>query len=838
MGQPGDVSRSLTAGSRVAAYRVEEQIGVGARSVVYRAIDERLGRQVALKIVAPALAADSAFRQRLVREWRAVAAVDHPNIIPLYEAGEDGGLLFLAMKYVPGKDAGTLVELEGPLTPGRAAAFISAIASALDSLHAAGLSHRDVRPANILVDSRPSPPDHPYLTGFGLRETALSSRGLSMTGQIGDSVAYMAPELIEGKALDERADEYSLACTAFELLTGAPPFARDQVMALLLAHVTEPPPLLTSRRASLRPAADYVLAKALAKAPADRFPSSGEFASSLRRALGFGYDGATPVSVLPASPRQPPRPVAPAPDVREAPAQTAGQEIPTGTIASPAADTAAYGFHQPQFQPAGTAETAASDRFLVAHLPTSVPLRSDVSLIVKISAAESGGPEVRSAALSGLVVGAGGANVTVVVQAPHDLVPIGVLEQVIWVPESGDSEPVRFAFHARGEGLQRVVVTAWAGGTFLCELALELSVQDGATFVDAPDRRAPVGAVRAEPGEVTLQVRFDGQRYIFQLLSGSALFEPVLAEILTAEPGHAVERTIDTLRKMAAGSSGYTSANTRRWMTEAGIGLWNEMVPDLIKEQFWQLRDDIRSFSIAAGRDIVPWELLYPLSPGRDEGFLVEQFPVLRRVYGQQSASITLTGAQYVMPAGSPANALDEIAVVKRILAETHSGAEYIDDLAVLMGLIDSGDTGLLHFACHNTFRSDAGGSAIAMGGGPFVPALLNRAVTLRTLASRHPLVFINACRSAGAVPEYTQMMGWAQQFMAAGAGAFVGTLWAVRSDNASRFAAAFYNALAAEAPLGAAAKYARVHTARDSTDPTWLAYTIYGDPAARARTS
>lgn len=295
-----------------------------------------------------------------------------------------------------------------------------------------------------------------------------------------------------------------------------------------------------------------------------------------------------------------------------------------------------------------------------------------------------------------------------------------------------------------------------------------------------------------------------------------------------------MERAIETLRKMATGSSGYDGGNARRWMMEAGVGLWNEMVPDLIKDQFWQLRDSIGSFSIAAGSDFVPWELLYPMSRRRDEGFLVEQFPVLRRVYGQQSGSIRLGGARYIVPDGSGANAQAEIAELRRILDRKAPGAEEITDLATLMDLIDSGETGLLHFACHNMFKGDAG-SSIAMSGGKFVPGYLNTAVTRRTLEVQHPLVFINACRSAGAVPEYTQMMGWAQQFMAAGAGAFVGTLWAVRSDSARKFATLFYRALAGGSTLGDAARSARISAGKVNGDPTWLGYAIYGDSSAHA---
>src|SRR5215471_13854249 len=145
-------------GSRLAGYLLEEQVGAGGMAVVFRAVDQRLRRPVALKILAPGLAPDQAFRERFIRESRAAAAVDDPYIIPVFEAGEAGGVLFIAMRLVPGKDVRTLLSEQGPLPPGRAAAIISQVASALDAAHAAGLVHRDVKPANMLIDTRPGRP--------------------------------------------------------------------------------------------------------------------------------------------------------------------------------------------------------------------------------------------------------------------------------------------------------------------------------------------------------------------------------------------------------------------------------------------------------------------------------------------------------------------------------------------------------------------------------------------------------------------------------------------------------------------------------------------------------
>jgi serine/threonine protein kinase len=284
-------SSGLGPGSRIAGYLLEEQVGVGGMAVVFRARDERLDRLVALKILAPALAADEAFQQRFIRESHAAAAVDDPHIIPVHEAGEADGVLFIAMRYVPGGDVGALIYREHPLSPARVVAIISPMASALDAAHAAGLVHRDVKPKNMLVDAHPGRPDHVYLSDFGVSKGAMSSAGLTGSGQYLGTPGYIAPEQIQGKPLDGRADQYALACTAFQLLCGETPFERDQGLAVIYAHLSEPPPDLTSRRPDLPPAVNGILAKALSKAPGDRYATCRQFADALRLSFGLApYD--------------------------------------------------------------------------------------------------------------------------------------------------------------------------------------------------------------------------------------------------------------------------------------------------------------------------------------------------------------------------------------------------------------------------------------------------------------------------------------------------------------------------------------------------------------------
>ena len=272
-------------------------------AIVFRALDEQLDRLVALKVLAPALAADEAFRQRFIRESRSAAAVDHPHVIPVFEAGEADGVLFIAMRYVPGGDVGTLVRREGQLPAARAGGIISAVASALDAAHAAGLVHRDVKPGNMLIDVRPGGPDHVYLSDFGLTRSTRSSTGLTSKGYFLGTLDYCAPEQIQGLGADARTDEYALACASFVLLSGEPPFLRDEGTAVMYAQLSERPPRLSERRPGLPAAADAVLARALAKAPGDRYPSCGEFAGALRLALGLeDYDAGHGISPVPDHP--------------------------------------------------------------------------------------------------------------------------------------------------------------------------------------------------------------------------------------------------------------------------------------------------------------------------------------------------------------------------------------------------------------------------------------------------------------------------------------------------------------------------------------------------------
>jgi serine/threonine protein kinase len=279
-------------GSLVAGYyRVEAILGRGGMGTVYRAEDQRpgtRGRKVALKILAPELSADERFRRRFERESQLAASLDHPNIVPVYEAGDVDGLLYIAMRHVEGQDLRSLIRREGPLAPDRAVAILGQVAAALDAAHARGLVHRDVKPGNVLlVASDDRSPPHVYLTDFGLTKRSESHSGLTATGQLVGTLEYVAPEQIEGKDVDARADVYALGCVLFEAVTGQVPFHADQEAGVLWAHLSQPPPRASDRRPGLPSALDDVLARAMAKLPEERYGTCGELVAAAGEAMAF-----------------------------------------------------------------------------------------------------------------------------------------------------------------------------------------------------------------------------------------------------------------------------------------------------------------------------------------------------------------------------------------------------------------------------------------------------------------------------------------------------------------------------------------------------------------------
>src|SRR5579862_5605288 len=301
MGRPrkGDVAMppllELRPGSILGGYQIQAVVARGGMGAVYKALELSNGRLVALKIVLPELAADASFRERFERESQIATSLEHPHIVPVYATGEAEGVLYMAMRFVHGVDLRQLISLSAPLAPGRVVKLVEQIASGLDAAHRRGLVHRDVKPANVMVEDL-GDHDHCYVMDFGLAKQA-GSTGLTKTGSWVGTLDYVAPEQILGRSVDARTDVYSLGALLYYALTREPPFPAGHDAAKLHAHLNSPPPGVTRVRPDLSTRFDEVVARALAKHPADRYPSAGDLASAARAALRGGVSAAPERSV-------------------------------------------------------------------------------------------------------------------------------------------------------------------------------------------------------------------------------------------------------------------------------------------------------------------------------------------------------------------------------------------------------------------------------------------------------------------------------------------------------------------------------------------------------------
>ena len=276
------LDQGLQVGAVVGSYRIEALIGRGGMGTVYLAEQVHLRRRVALKVLPPSLADDPDFRERFIRESQLAASIDHPNIMPVHDANDADGVLYLAMRYVEGSDLKSVLSREGRLSPTKSLAVLEQVARGLDAAHARGLVHRDIKPANVLIEDATG---HVFVTDFGIAKL-VSATGITRTGFFLGTIEYAAPEQIEGKLVDRRTDVYALGCLLFTCLAGQPPYVRDSEVAVMHAHLIEPPPTITELRPELPPALDTVVAKAMAKRPEDRYPTAGALAQALSEALG------------------------------------------------------------------------------------------------------------------------------------------------------------------------------------------------------------------------------------------------------------------------------------------------------------------------------------------------------------------------------------------------------------------------------------------------------------------------------------------------------------------------------------------------------------------------
>jgi non-specific serine/threonine protein kinase len=273
----------LSPGTLLAGYRIDGVLGRGGMGVVYRATQLKLERTVALKVIAESVARDALFRERFRREALAAAAVEHPHVVPLFEADERDGVLFLAMRLIAGQSLAEIVIARGPLEPARAVRLVAQVASALDAAHARGVVHRDVKPANVLVSGEVGA-EHAYLTDFGIANQT-GARALTATGVVVGSLDYMAPEILRGGDTDHRVDVYALGCTLYEAMTGEVPFNRDGDAARISAHLFEPPPSPREHGANISSRLDQVVRNALAKRPDERPQRAGNLGTAALAAV-------------------------------------------------------------------------------------------------------------------------------------------------------------------------------------------------------------------------------------------------------------------------------------------------------------------------------------------------------------------------------------------------------------------------------------------------------------------------------------------------------------------------------------------------------------------------
>jgi CHAT domain len=468
-----------------------------------------------------------------------------------------------------------------------------------------------------------------------------------------------------------------------------------------------------------------------------------------------------------------------------------------------------------------------ASRYLRGRCPGVVTVGRAFSVIADIVESDSG----TTARLLPFDVSANARDVLLVLHAPG-LELLGDQRLIVTVPATGDSAPVMFELRADTEGPRSIFITAWLGGNYLGELSVSVTAAHDRAGRDLVFH-SEIAAEHVD-GAVSLVVRHDRELNAYRFEFRDDDYPHEVVSRLSFDPRHRIEGLIAGLDRLAAGRTRYSSEQAREYLANAGAQLWRELIPRDLQDQFWDRLHRIKQLTILADQDTVPWELLYPKDLAHDAGFLVQRFPVTRAVFGQRPASrLSLWPARFVLPADSLPAAESEVDRLRRLLDPSQPREAVVADLSSLLELIRNGDFGLLHFACHNKFNPDDE-AAITLGGAPFTPTFMTHAVIEKALATAAPTVFINACRSAGQAPTYNRLSGWASMFLEAGAGAFIGSLWAVSDGVAQEFAEELYGQLKCHATFGQALMAARAKAATHADDPTWLAYSAYGNPQAK----
>jgi len=483
----------------------------------------------------------------------------------------------------------------------------------------------------------------------------------------------------------------------------------------------------------------------------------------------------------------------------------------------------------PSTPPAPPPPGSGPRRFLNAQAPGLVGLNQAFGLVVQVSTRALATAPGRNSTLLGDFVG----RLTVDVYSP-DLVcetPALLLD----VPDAGDSVPIRFAFIANKAGRHQIHVMAWNKSAQVAGLTLEVAVEVAQAEPKVNQVQADLDLREPESGEYTLDVAMEKEtrRYRFQLRSDTLVTYP----LMYSEPLlHEKQTTFDSLAAQLNGQARnlfqHQPADQARWLRGLGMLLCEQFIPDALKDALLAKRSKIRYLNILCDNDPMPWELLFILDPKTGDGqFLTESAIVSRWRYGERPPRVLRRAHPYfVLPGNAPTSAQGELARLMELLG----GGIQIGSLSELNDLLEAGGFDLLHFAAHNV-------NLPGVSGGAYVPFGAQRwdmnflgAVPRNKFGTAAPLVFMNACTSAGTTPLYTELSGWANRFLLCGCGAFIGALWEVRDTSARTFAEEVYGRLVDGATLGEAMKSGRKALRQNNQgDPTALAYTLYGNALA-----
>jgi hypothetical protein len=391
--------------------------------------------------------------------------------------------------------------------------------------------------------------------------------------------------------------------------------------------------------------------------------------------------------------------------------------------------------------------------------------------------------------------------------------------------------------------LQTITVRAFVGSSFLGALPIQVTVGASGQIDPPAEHQVELSRREWQEGEVTLEIEYDEDKKVYAYRWRDGTFVPDVSfrneEQLKRTPIEVVDGIVQGLNSLARGVTGYSPESAAEWLKNQGIGLWQSLFPARLQAQFRENWYKITRLSIISKNDMIPWELLYASDQEGELGYLAERFPIARLPQRGVPPSLRFATADFVRPPkDTPAAAAKEIQAVSSILRGRGVDVRAATtDLDSLRRLLAGGGFSLLHFASHNSFSREPPFDRISLGKAGFDPSFLNQYMPRSSFRDSSPLVFINACGSDRRTPVYTRLGGWADAFLDAGAGAFIGSLWEVRDASSFSFATEFYTALTENKTIGDSIAAARQKLLMDDpSDPTWLAYTLWGDPAAKVR--